>query len=290
MKKLCLSLILALVSFHVFAAKLATVVSSKAIIYADIEMTSPIGFVSYGKKIKVGSSSLRNAEIYPVSVAGRIAYIKAKDVKVGDEISDVNETGHRKIREHDVDELFKTDIDKLSENNFVSLSLGSVGLGSQWEEVSNSYNETASSATSYSLSIDHRAPEAKWGFGLGVTFMQVKQEELSMKTLTIDGILGRNIFFTNFISLEINGTINLSGDIQFKDPNSDASFNRGVLFGGSIGATARLFPASKWGAFAHTAMYSYSVKELDAFDSDEGELELTGLSGIKMSIGISYKL
>ena len=67
-------------SFKVSAAQFAIVTSEKAVIYSDLEMTSPIGFVRRGKKIKVGESPKNKGLVYPIVVSGRIAYIPVIDV------------------------------------------------------------------------------------------------------------------------------------------------------------------------------------------------------------------
>jgi hypothetical protein len=58
----------------------AMVVAEKAVIYSDTEMTSPIGFVRKGKKVVVGEISRNKAQVYPIIVSGRIAYIRVLDV------------------------------------------------------------------------------------------------------------------------------------------------------------------------------------------------------------------
>lgn len=76
-------IILLVISFHsskIFAAQDAIVSSQKAIIFSDQEMSSPIGFISQGKKIKIGEIPRNKAQVYPIVVSGKIAYIRAKDV------------------------------------------------------------------------------------------------------------------------------------------------------------------------------------------------------------------
>lgn len=63
-----------------WAAVNAIVVSEKAIIYSDKEMTSPLGYVKRGKKIVIGEIPRNLAQVYPVVVSGKIAYIKVEDV------------------------------------------------------------------------------------------------------------------------------------------------------------------------------------------------------------------
>jgi hypothetical protein len=63
-----------------WAAQDAIVVADRAIIFSDKDMTSPVGFVQRGKKIRVGEIPRNKAQVYPVVVSGRIAYIRVVDV------------------------------------------------------------------------------------------------------------------------------------------------------------------------------------------------------------------
>lgn len=67
-------------SGHAYASQTAVVVSPKAIIYADQQMSAPVGYISRGKKIRVGNIPRNKAQVYPVIVAGKVAYIKIGDV------------------------------------------------------------------------------------------------------------------------------------------------------------------------------------------------------------------
>lgn len=64
------------------AAQDARVSAERAVIYADKEMTSPLGYISRGKKIRIGDISRNKGQVYPIGVGGKIAYIKASDVSV----------------------------------------------------------------------------------------------------------------------------------------------------------------------------------------------------------------
>ncbi|MBL7665707.1 MAG: hypothetical protein JNM93_11290 [Bacteriovoracaceae bacterium] len=58
----------------------AIVITDKAIIYADPERTSPIGYIAKGKKFKVGQVPRNEGTMLPLVVSGRITYINIKDV------------------------------------------------------------------------------------------------------------------------------------------------------------------------------------------------------------------
>lgn len=65
---------------QIWAAQEAIVTVERAIIYSDLEMTSAIGYIKKGKKISVGDIPRNKAQVYPVVVSGKIAYIRVMDV------------------------------------------------------------------------------------------------------------------------------------------------------------------------------------------------------------------
>ncbi len=73
---------LLIISFNSIAAQKAIVTSPKAIIYADKEMTSPIGFVAKGKIINIGNKMLFQKTVATTVVSGKLAYIKTADISL----------------------------------------------------------------------------------------------------------------------------------------------------------------------------------------------------------------
>ncbi len=63
------------------ASQRATVTADKANIYSDTQMSSPIGFVTKGKVLTIGEIPRNKAQVYPIIVSGKIAYIRVIDVR-----------------------------------------------------------------------------------------------------------------------------------------------------------------------------------------------------------------
>ncbi len=63
-----------------WALQSAIVVSDKAIIYADNQMSAAVGFVQKGKKLQVGKEPQNKGQVFPIFVSGKIAYIRAIDI------------------------------------------------------------------------------------------------------------------------------------------------------------------------------------------------------------------
>lgn len=62
------------------AAQEAIITSERALIYSDMQMSSVLGYAIKGKKVLIGEIPRNKAQVYPITVSGKIAYIKAKDV------------------------------------------------------------------------------------------------------------------------------------------------------------------------------------------------------------------
>jgi hypothetical protein len=63
-----------------YAAQDAIVIADEAPIFSDRQMSSPIGFVVRGRRLRIGVIPRNNAQVYPVIVSGRVAYIRVVDV------------------------------------------------------------------------------------------------------------------------------------------------------------------------------------------------------------------
>jgi len=87
-----------LIPLDSFAAKWAIVSADKANVYSDVEMTSVIGFVKKGKKVRVGEVSKNQGKLIAIIVSKKIAYIAVSDLKTGVEVESLK-TITQKLRD-----------------------------------------------------------------------------------------------------------------------------------------------------------------------------------------------
>lgn len=73
---------------NLWAAQDAMVIVDRAVIYSDREMTSPVGYVVRGKKLRVGEIARNKAQVYPIMVSGKVGYIRVLDVTTEKESMD----------------------------------------------------------------------------------------------------------------------------------------------------------------------------------------------------------
>lgn len=82
MKKYCFLIFsLLLFSASTFAAQFAYIFAQKAVIYADAEMSAPIGYLPKGTKIRVGEVARNKGRVLPTVINGKIAYVKTDDIQ-----------------------------------------------------------------------------------------------------------------------------------------------------------------------------------------------------------------
>lgn len=74
-------IIIILITTYAFSAQWATVQADKAIIYSDQQMTSAIGFIKRGTRVRVGEVARNKGSLLPIIIEDKIAYIKIVDIK-----------------------------------------------------------------------------------------------------------------------------------------------------------------------------------------------------------------
>lgn len=86
------SLLLFFIFFCPFlwAAQEGIVIVEKAVIYADKTMTAPVGYITKGKKVTIGEVPRNKAQLYPIVVSGKIAYIRVIDINTEIDHLDTN--------------------------------------------------------------------------------------------------------------------------------------------------------------------------------------------------------
>jgi len=287
MKKILVLFFIIFTSLNTWAFRFAYTLNSKTIVYADKALNIPIGYVKAGRKLKVADKSFKRNTIVGLIVAGRVAYVKTKDLQF--EVDGQSITDSPKIKEHNVDILFATDEDKLTENNFFVFEYSIIDAGAEWDEVNTALGSSETSdIASYQFKIEHRSPKTNYGFSFGLSWLTSATENIEMKSLTGDAEYQRRFFQTEFLSLEAYGGLSLSGDVQFKTRFNEVS--KGILLGYSVGGRLRLFPFSKYGLYAGAGLKKYSPKSTDPLQTNDDERTIQSLGGVQLAIGFHYQL
>lgn len=292
LKHLIFLVVFALAPIHsTLAAKIAQITIPKAIIYADEALTSPLGHVSNGKLIPVGSPLEKNPDIVPVIISGRLAYVHIQDIRYVSKEDEELEKRRGAPREHRIDEEFLTVEDKLTENNYFSFGFGSMEVG---EDVKNFFINVdgveKTSATRLYADFIHRNPINRFGFGVGIEYITVSSSNAGIAALFINPQVSFSLIRIKKLNIETYGVINIGAGNTIKVDNNFANEPRGWFFGGEVGLRG-LFPISnKWSLIG-----SVGIKNLKAFDITGIEYgdgtqkgDINSMGGIGYLLGLSY--
>ena len=174
-KILCCFLIsfLSMLSNTVWATRLAHVKTDQAVVYADQNLSTPLGRISRGKKVVVGEVPRKYGTLLPVLIAGRVGWIQIKDIQ----FVEIADTDSENMLEHDIIALEKSD--NLGINNHIGLVHNVLVFGNEWEELSYAIGDEVGLRPFYmTLYFDHRPPSLRYSFGVGLSYLYLEQEHL----------------------------------------------------------------------------------------------------------------
>lgn len=80
------------------AAQWARISAEKAVLYADVEMSSPIGWVKKGQKIRVGDVARNKGRLLPSVYKGKVVFVKVDDIQTNRDLA-LMQTATDRIRE-----------------------------------------------------------------------------------------------------------------------------------------------------------------------------------------------
>ena len=191
-----LALLTLLFSSAVLASRPAIVVSTRAVIYADQELKSPIGYVSAGRKVVVGDVARKNGSILPIIVIGRVAWIKASDLALNtEELKNVT-TSRFKVNEEQFKNAEEKFDDNLFENNYAQFSFGSLAVDNSYKEFGETTGyATGDTATALRLHVFHRPPFKKSVWSVGVGYYAQSEEEYEWETVTVEAKYGYSLSY-----------------------------------------------------------------------------------------------
>ena len=274
-----------------YASQMAVVDSLRAIIYADIDRESPIGYVRKGKQLMVGNVKRRNDTMLPVMVNGQVAWIKVVDLYLPEENKSFDDP--RKITEHEV--LIDNEIkDPLDQNNFLTMkfSPSSLQIAGELQNSDGSTEELSEdleSATEIDFLYEHKNPYHAIHWGLGLSYFTGSVDTLSFRSVILKGGATWVPLRTAFINFELYGNLSLSGD--FRIESQDVGEYKANMFGLDYGALIRLFPESKFGVFAGVggSLYRFSNLSTVVLAGETQSVDFSSLSGTKVQAGLVYK-
>lgn len=278
------------VSFKAHAVQTAIVAVDKAVVYSDVEMTSPIGYVRGGRQLKVGSKPQRGGAILPIVVAGRIAYIRAQDVSVSDNPAVLGASPQGpKLREHQIATPMGEIEDDLKENNFLVLNLGQYFGGADLSDLNEGLGVDDGAITSITAMFEHRPVIYDFSWDVGIGYYNMSNEAYDFQTLTLEGNFYYSLLQTGLLDFQLFGGLALSGDIRLSS-ESLAREERGSMWGYQFGAAAKIAPRQEWGFVLKAGIQRFNPTNLGDLKTSFTENGSVGkIQGLHLSAGLAYK-
>lgn len=267
-KKLLVILSLGLLSYchNSLAAREAIVTAARAIIYSGTDLQAPIGYVSRGKKVKVGEVLKGKSGVYPIVVSNRIAYIRARDIDF-----DVDESQAMATRFYDI---AKEDLSKS-----VSVGFTNYSTSTQSDTDAGSFDWLGYQIKGEAIN------QNNWGLQIltGGLWATKGEEQFRMIELGIGAtynLLQFGPFRTNLFGQLIG--------VPFANYSLGSKFRvNGGGFGFGGGVSASIDIAKRWGVEGSLGVYR---TKLMGFDAPEGyEAPDPTFSGSRLVLGAYYR-
>lgn len=83
-----MTLIACVLAQGVHASVEAIVIAEKAVIWADVQRSAPLGYVTKGKQVTVGEVPRNKNQVVPIVVSGRIGYIAIDDLSFDEDLKE----------------------------------------------------------------------------------------------------------------------------------------------------------------------------------------------------------
>lgn len=277
---------------NTLAAKIAQVIIPKAIVYADEDLTAPIGHVSNGKLIPVGKPLLHKTEIVPVIISGRLAYIHIQDIRYVSEEDEELEKRKGAPREHKIDQEFMTTEDKLTENNFVTFSYGAIGTGTEVQTFfEKADGREQSSFHRFVVDLYHRTPEKRVNWGISFEYFRAAGSTASIDSFLFSPQVSFSLIKIQKVNFEFFSALNMGAGNTIRIDNNFANEPRGWMYGFELGARASLPLSSKWsatGSLSHRSLKAVDITNLEYPDGSFGEIN--SIQGTGFTLGFTYSL
>ena len=272
----------------------ARIAAAKAVVYADENMLSPLGYIANGKAIRVGNPRRMNKDLVPLIVQGRLAFIEIKDIRYEDSSNEEYKFKKGAPLEHNFDlELAKPE-ERISENNSLFLTLHAYTPGSEVKNTAMYFTEAdVSFIKGFNLQFFHREQSSKFFWGLGLDYNTISSTGMTFDYLMAGPTVGFSAFKNNLFMIDFYGSLDFAIKNKLEIETNFTSEPTGFVWGPQVNARIVLYPFSKYHLLAGLTLRKYDVVGLDEiFDATDtlvpGIKSITGLGGF-IGFGMDFR-
>lgn len=266
--------------------------SPKAIVYADENLLSPLGYISNGKQISVGNPRRINPNVVPVVVYGKIGFIEIKDLKYEDSDDEEYNAKRGAPREHDIDSTILQPDEKLTENNSMYFSLHTYTTGNDVKYMyQNIDGVEKSSMTGFQLQFIHRQTTSKFFWGAGFDYNKSSSERVDFGYWLASPTFGYTLLKNSLFYFELYASLDLALNVIYNVEQNYKEEPSGYVWGPQVNARIILFPESKYHAFGGLGLRKYSLIGFDNLQDIDGKSipGMKSISGLSLFVGFGMK-
>jgi len=279
-----------LLSSTAWATRHAHVRTDQAVVYADQNLSTPIGHISRGKRVVVGEVPRKYGTLLPILIAGRVAWIQIKDIQ----FVEIADSDSENMLEHDVIALEKSD--NLGINNHIGLVNNVFIFSKEWEELSYAIGDEVGLRPFYmTVYFDHRPPNLRYSFGIGLSYLYLKQDNLvlSAPLLELKGLWSAIKYkYFNFdltFGAFFSGAFKVDSTYNPLDEDYD---DTGEMYGINYGIEFKYLPYSTFsfinGLSFHRGIIS-GLAPIKISNEENDTIPLTRFKGTNYYFGVSYQ-
>ena len=275
------------------SAQKVTVSTSKAIIYADRELTLPLGYVTMGKELRVGEVARKGGQVLPLIVSGKIAYIKVSDISAS---KDNKKKGYSRYYQNeegpiDFDSLHQLK-DDLQKNNYLTTSYGFFDPGDGWHSLASQTGSLVKeSIKTISLTLEHRPPSKKLNWGVGLKLYTLAQESIKAFSLNFEVPFYYHLYRLKSISFDGLAGLSLTSSVKVKVLDT-TGYYKGFQYGGFFGLRTRVPLTIKWGmlfTLSYKRLNISSMQPISIKGPPTQKYLLNAFSGTHFTFGAGYR-
>ena len=281
---------LTLLSSTAWGTRHAHVKTDHAVVYADQNLSTPLGHISRGKRVVVGEVPRKYGTLLPILVAGKVGWIQIRDIQ----FVAIADSDSESMLEHDIIALEKSD--NLGINNHISLVNNVFVFGKEWEELSYAIGDEVGLRPFYmTVYFDHRPPSLRYSFGIGLSYLYLKQDNLvlSAPLLELKGLWSAIKYkYFNFdlsAGAFFSGAFKVDGPYNPLDEDQD---DTGEMYGINYGVEFKYFPYSTFSIINGLSFHHGIISGLAPIKISNEENDIIALDrfkGTNYYFGISYQ-
>lgn len=261
------------------ASQEAIVIKDEAVIYSDKYMSAPLGFVKRGKVVKVGDIPRNKAQVYPIAVSGKIAYIRAVDISLAKESMQSKQL---------VGERFQTNATKKRDKRS-SLSVAYLNYTSQVKLTQTNDTLKDNDIVSWngvSLKGDKEI-DANWDLQILTNFLVGNKDSETFRIYELGAGAANRIFEKSKFLVKLEGQFLAIPFATYSIANDVRVNGYGYTLGGGLNFT--YFLGANWGLEGFGGLYYTKLMGFQNMPAPYSVIS-PSFTGMRLGLGINYRL